>query len=71
MNMTGTNYVHRVGELEAAGSALIEVMNVGTTSATGAPYTSGCSSPAVEGVAVWCGSFARPARSHGALAVMP
>ena len=24
MNMTGTNGVHRVGELEAAGSALIE-----------------------------------------------
>jgi hypothetical protein len=70
-NMAGINDVFGVGELEAAGSALIEAYERGYNLGDWRPSTSGCASPAVNCVVVCCGSFARLTRKPGALAVRP
>jgi hypothetical protein len=69
--MAGINDVFGVGELEAAGSALIEAYERGHNLGDWRPSTSGCASPAVDGVVVCCGSFARLTRKADALAVRP
>jgi hypothetical protein len=76
MNIRGISDVYGLGELEAAGSALIKAHERGHDLDEWGPIIGermriarcrlcgGC-------VGGWCGSFARPARRPGALAVTP